>query len=179
MLVLERVRQLVRDQQLADEVAAGERADETHGDAALVGGIRHQRERLRPRVVQRRDLPLEQTLECRTQRRPRGDQAEARVDRAQALQVAGGIREVDLVGERGAQRRLVERLGGNRSDEREAAQRRQARPHVGEGVGVDLAVTDHPPAPAGGEREQEEDERRGPAPRAAVHSVPSSVRIAG
>jgi hypothetical protein len=88
VLILKRVRELVRDEQLADEIAAGEEADDPDPRRLLAKPGRRQRERLVARVVEGGDLVAVE-LASAARARCRAPEAEARVDDAQPVELAG------------------------------------------------------------------------------------------
>src|SRR5258705_3628154 len=80
--------QLVRDEHLAEEVAAREEAEELQRERFLAEPARSERQRLRSWIVERRDLRRVELAQRRLERGSGREKAEPRVHGAQAVEVA-------------------------------------------------------------------------------------------
>src|SRR5262249_32028391 len=169
VLILERVRQLVGDEELAHQIAPGEEPEQAHAGAYArdaPGG--HQP--LRARVVEARALLLVEPLERGPELGARGEESEAHPHGLGALDVAGGIALRDLLLDDGPQPLAREHEHGHWGREPEPAERRETDAQVCERVLVHLAVTDETPGGTAGEERQQNEERppaRPPASRGA------------
>ena len=173
VLVLQCVRQLVRDEQLADEVTAGEQRQESDCGPARPERLGREHELLRPRVVEGGDLSPVEILERGAQCGAGGQQAEPLVDGRDALEVVSRIGQIDVATDPRGDVGGRERDGGDRAAEVLAAERRQVADDGREGVRVHPSVVHDPAADAaGGQRDGEEH-------GAAAHGRQSSMITTG
>src|SRR5438093_1404408 len=172
-LILEGMGELVRDEQLADQVAAGEQREEPHAEPAHAERLGREDELLRARVVEGGDLSAVELLEHRSQRDARGQEPQTLVDHRDAVEVVPRVREVDVAADPGGDVVGPERHGRDGTEEVEAPDGGKVVHHCGERARVDLPLVHEPAADtAGGERDGEQ--RGGTA-----HGPESSVITAG
>src|SRR5262245_11097868 len=160
VLVLERVRELVRDQELADEVAPGEEAEQADPEAAGVERGPREEELLHPRVVEAGALLLVEALQAGLQVGSARDEAQSLVHRLRPLHVALREALLDLVPHDPRDLLARERARGNVRSEVEAAREGQIATDRGERILVHDAVADDPAWRASLDDERDDDQEQ-------------------
>ena len=171
VLILEGMRQLVREEKLADQVPPRDRRQEAE-EADRVERTAGKHETLLAGIVESSGLLLVDPLERGAQSLVRGEEAKVPVDRLEVLEVGRRVALVDLASERRADVGGGHREGRNGRTEGQPTDVGQRAANLRDRLLVHLPTPHHAARPAP-EHEGEEERRR------SAHGSGFSMRIAG